>query len=76
MTPATQFVATLEGDRHRKQGNAVKEVGGAVERIDDPAVLAVGPGNLTALFHQEGIGRAGLVQLSRVQSPLPAGRPC
>ncbi|MNY44070.1 hypothetical protein D3C86_1790660 [compost metagenome] len=40
----------------------MEEIGGAVERIDDPGMLAVGAGNLAAFFHQEGIGGAGLAQ--------------
>ena len=39
-----------------------EEIGRAVERVDDPGVLAIGAGNLAAFFHQKGIGRAGLLE--------------
>src|SRR5712691_11248378 len=40
-------------DRDREQRNAVEEIGGAVERIDDPYMLRVGSGDAAALLHQE-----------------------
>ncbi len=43
--------------------DAVKEIGGAVERIDDPAVGAVRPLDLLALLAEEAVGRAGLHEL-------------
>ena len=40
--------------------NAVQEVGGAVERIDDPAIGLVGAFNDAALFHHEAVAGARL----------------
>src|SRR5690606_3837333 len=57
------IVAALQRDGDGKERNSVEEIGGAVERVDDPGVLAVGAGNLAALFHQESIGRTRLAQL-------------
>ena len=53
----------LQRDRNRKQRDAVQEIGGAVERIDDPAVRLVGAGDLAALFHQEAVSVPRLGQL-------------
>ena len=47
-----------------EQRVAVQEVGGAVERVDDPAVGLVGPLHRAALLHQEAVARAGLRQLA------------
>ena len=46
-----------------KMRDAVQEVGGAVERIDDPAMGAVGAFDLAALLHQEAIARPCAEQL-------------
>ena len=43
--------------------DAVEEVGGAVERVDDPAVLGILAGHLAALLHEEGVAGAGPRQL-------------
>jgi hypothetical protein len=40
----------------------VQEIGGAVERVDDPAVLAVVAFDQAALLHQEGVARPRLRQ--------------
>ena len=45
----------LQRDRDREDRDAVQEVGGAVERIDDPAVLVVLAGDHAALLHQEAV---------------------
>jgi hypothetical protein len=42
----------------------VQEIGGAVERIDDPAMGLVGPLDQAALLHQEAVARPGLGQLA------------
>ena len=36
------LAVALERDRDREMRDAVQEIGGAVERIDDPAVMRVG----------------------------------
>ena len=46
-----------------KMRNAVQEIGGAVERIDDEAVGAVGALDLAALLHQEAVAGPGAGQL-------------
>jgi hypothetical protein len=42
----------------------VQEVGGAVERVDDPAMGLVGAGDEAPLLHQEAVARPGLRQLA------------
>ena len=53
----------LQGDGDGKERNAVQEVAGAVERVDDPAVGLVRALDHAALLHQEAVARAGLGQL-------------
>ena len=49
----------LQGDRYRKLGVAVKEVGGAVERVDDPEVIVTGmPAGFFRQNAMIGVGRA------------------
>ena len=50
----------LERDRHREMRNAVQEIGGAVERIDDPAMALVGAGTRAAFLAEKAIGRPRL----------------
>lgn len=58
------LAVTLERDRHGEHRNAVQEVGRAVERIDDPAMRAVGALDLLiGLFAEEAVGRPCLQQL-------------
>jgi hypothetical protein len=52
----------LQRDRNGEDRDAVQEVGGAVERIDDPTVLVVLARDAAALLHQEGIARPGTRQ--------------
>jgi hypothetical protein len=54
----------LEADGDGPMRDAVQEVGGAVERIDDPAVRAVDADDLAALFHEEAVTGARLGQLA------------
>src|SRR6187401_849870 len=56
-----ELAFALEGDRDRKNWNAVQEIGGAVEWIDDPAMAAIAPFDIAALLHQEAVAwtRAG-----------------
>src|SRR5690606_14440923 len=56
------LVAALECDGNGEHGDAVEEVGRAVERIDDPTMLAIRAGDLAALLHQEGVRWASLAQ--------------
>ena len=53
-----ELALALQRDRDGEDRDAVQEIGGAVERIDDPAVLVVLAGDRAALFHQEGSSRA------------------
>ena len=46
---------TFESDRDGEMRNRMEEVGGAVERIDDPAMALVGAGMRTAFFAQKTI---------------------
>ena len=57
------LVIALERDRDGKQRNAVQEIGGAVERIDDPAMRAVGALDLFTFLAEEAVGGACLHQL-------------
>src|SRR3546814_5951866 len=51
--PGDDLAVALDGDRDREIGDAVQEVGRAVERIDDPARAGLRAGRLAALLHQE-----------------------
>jgi hypothetical protein len=54
------LAAKGQRDRHRVHRQAVDEVGGAIERIDDPQVLAVLGAVLAArLFGQDGVAGVG-----------------
>jgi hypothetical protein len=53
MLSASSRCRFLHRDRHREVRDAVKEVGGAVERIDDPARLHRIALDLAAFFEQE-----------------------
>src|SRR3954447_11012832 len=56
-----QLAMLLERDRDRPVRQAVEEVGGAVERVDDPAVVRRAPGLDAALLHDEPVvGTAAL----------------
>src|SRR5215469_4010287 len=57
----------LQGDRDAEMRDAVEEVERAVERIDKPAMLAVGADRLAALLHEEAEARARLLQLGADQ---------
>src|SRR6476620_8040154 len=48
---------TLQADRDRKLRDAVQEVGGAVERIDDPGVALVGAFAAAAFLADEAVAR-------------------
>ena len=53
----------LERDRDREVRDAVQEVGGAVERIDDPGMGLVGALAAAAFLAEEAVARARLGQL-------------
>ena len=53
----------LERDRHGEMRNAVQEIGGAVERIDDPAVRVVGAGMRAAFLAEKAVIRPRLGEL-------------
>ena len=55
-------VGTLQADCDRKMRHGVHEVGGAVDRVDDPHVGLVGAFDQTALFAEEAVTRTGLHQ--------------
>src|SRR5690606_26579367 len=63
--PGNKLTLTLEADRNGEQRNAMEEIRGAVERIDDPAVRFVGADDLAALLHEEAIARACTRQLAK-----------
>ncbi len=67
-----QLAVALERDRDGEMRDAVQEIGGAVERIDDEAVGAVGALDLAALLEQEAVAgpRAGKLAM---QDLLGAG---
>src|SRR6187455_3174815 len=56
-----QLAFALERDRDGEDWNAMEEIGGAVEWIDDPAMAAVAAFDIAALLHQEAVAwtRAG-----------------
>jgi hypothetical protein len=53
--------ATLVGDRHAALRKAMREVGGAVERIDNPSMLAL-PRVGTALFGEDRVVQEGAAE--------------
>ena len=53
-------VLALQADRDRKLRDAVQEVGGAVERIDDPGVALVGAFAAAAFLADEAVARPRL----------------
>ena len=61
----------LQGDGDREVRDAVQEVGGAVERIDDPGVGLVGALDLAALFAEEAVAGPRLGELARRWLPRP-----
>ena len=53
----------LQGDGNGEVRNGVQEIGGAVERVDDPAVGLVGAFDETAFLAEESITWPGLFKL-------------
>ena len=58
-----QLALALERDGDGENRNGVQEVGGAIERIDDPPMRVIGPLDLAALLHQEAVAGARVGQL-------------
>src|SRR5262249_33189253 len=58
------LAVALDADRDREMRNAVQEVEGAVERVDDPAVGGVLAGGSAALLQQQAVVGPGLGQLA------------
>jgi hypothetical protein len=58
-----RHAVALEADGDGELGNAVEEVGGAVEGVDDPGVGGVGALDLAALLTDETVAGAGLHEL-------------
>src|SRR5262245_46229701 len=52
---ADDLALALQSDGDRKERNAVQEIGGTVEWVDDPAVRPVRTRNQAALLHQEAV---------------------
>ena len=67
-----QLAVAFERDGDGEERDAVQEIGGAVERIDDEAVGAVGAFHLAMLLEQKPVARTGAGQLL-VQDLLGAG---
>ena len=61
--PRDDLAVALERDRDREMRDAVQEVGGAVERIDDPGVGLVGALVRAAFLAEEAVARPRLEQL-------------
>src|SRR5690606_28613160 len=58
-----QAAAVAKRDRNRVVGNAVDEVGGAIEGIDDPLAVGIAPGLNAAFLANKGMVRIGAAQL-------------
>ena len=65
----------LQADRDRELRNAVQEVGGAVERIDDPGVGLVGALAIAAFLADEAVTRPRLGEICVAAFPRRACRP-
>ncbi len=61
--PGDDLAFVLEGEGYGEMRDAVQEVGGAVDRIDDPAIAVVLALDLTGFLHQEADLRPRLRQL-------------
>ena len=64
----------LERDRDGEVRNAVQEIGGAVERVDDPAMTLVGAGAGAAFLAEEAVVRAAPWRAPRRRFPRRGGR--
>ena len=64
----------LERDRNGELRNAVQEIGGAVERIDDPGMGLVGALARAAFLAEEAVARPRLAAAPRRASPRRGGR--
>jgi len=50
-----QLTLALQCDRNGEDRQAMHEVRGSIERVDDPAMLIVGSVDRTGFFHQESV---------------------
>ena len=57
------FAVHFEPDGNGEMRNAVQEIGGAVDRIDDEAVIGVAAGDNSGLLGEEGIAGPRLGEL-------------
>ena len=57
------LLVPFETDRNRPVGDAVQEIGGAVEGVDDPAEAFVLAFKLAAFLQQEAVGRTRFLEL-------------
>ena len=71
MSPATIVPSRSQPDGNAELRNAVQEIGGAVERIDDPGVRLVGAFAAAAFLADEAVARTRLVEF-RVERLLGA----
>src|SRR5690606_29325371 len=62
--PGDKLALPLQRDGNGEDRDAVQEVGGAVQRVDNPAVLLVVALHNAALLHKEGIARPRARKLS------------
>ena len=69
--PEPSQLRLLRGDRDGEVGNAVEEVAGAVERIDDPARLARIARDLAAFLASGSPSRAALLAVRPIASVRP-----
>ena len=53
--PGNDDAVPLKRDRNGEMRDSVQEIGGGIERIDDPAVTAIGTGMQPALFAEKTI---------------------
>ena len=61
--PGNDLAIAFERDRDRKMRDPVQEIGGAVERVDDPAVVWIGSFGRALFLEQQTIAGAGAQQL-------------
>jgi hypothetical protein len=57
-----ELAAIFARNRHREMRNAVNEVGGAVERVDDPAIFGIAGATAASFFAEECVIGVGFSQ--------------
>jgi hypothetical protein len=75
-TRSHDLALALQRDGDGKERQPVQEVGGAVERVDDPAVRLVGALDVAALLHDETVAgaRPGELAKERLLGAVIGGR--